>query len=397
MSTLKKLAGGVATTALILGMASAVHAQETTSAIGGQVLDENSAPVANATVVVTHVPSGTRSTVVTDAAGSFQARGLRVGGPFQVSVTAAEFETETVADVFTQIGETTDVPVSLYTAGAVEAVVVTASRAARNTGVQTTLDQERIEGVVSVTRDIRDLARRNPLVSQNSRGDGGISIAGSNPRTNRIAIDGVQAQDDYGLNTGGTPVRRGPVSLDAIEQFSVIAVPVDVENGDFSGGALDVVLRSGGNELEGSLFVNYLNDGLVQDSFRGQRRRRASPSRTTAPSSRAHPRGRAVLRAVPRAVRVLHATATGPRREGFPTTSSGDQARRSIRVGIFETNYATDFEVGTIPALAPILDEPSTRPSSMEHQRQHRATLSYRYSALRGVQPCGTHHQRVAS
>ena len=105
----------------------------------------------------------------------------------------------------------------------VEELVITGTRdvTADNSGIQSTLSRVDVDQVVSVTRDVRDLARRNALVSQNARGDSGISIAGSNPRTNRITIDGTQAQDDFGLNTGGLPTRRGPVSLDAIEQFSV--------------------------------------------------------------------------------------------------------------------------------------------------------------------------------
>ena len=98
---------------------------------------------------------------------------------------------------------------------------------------------------------------------RNGVNGGGISIAGSNPRYNRVAVDGVSAQDQFGLNQGGLTTARGPVNLDAIEQFSVAAVPTDVENGDFIGGALNLALRSGGNTPHGALFYNYLNDGLV--------------------------------------------------------------------------------------------------------------------------------------
>mgnify|MGYP006168548581 CR=1 FL=1 len=56
-------------------------------------------------------------------------------------------------------------------------------------------------------RDQITLRGQNTSIG-NPEADGGISIAGSNPRTNRISIDGVQAQDDFGLNTGGLPTRR---------------------------------------------------------------------------------------------------------------------------------------------------------------------------------------------
>src|SRR4029079_16960829 len=64
---------------------------------------------------------------------------------------------------------------------------------------------------------------------------------------------------------------RGPVTLDAIEQFAVAAVPTDVENGDFIGGALNLVLKSGTNSFHGTAFVNYLNEGFVGKHISGLR------------------------------------------------------------------------------------------------------------------------------
>ncbi|MDP1640927.1 MAG: TonB-dependent receptor, partial [Phenylobacterium sp.] len=267
MTSMKRLAGGAALTALVCAMGSAVYAQETTAAIRGDVITEAGAPVGNATITVVHTPSNTRSVTTSNAQGVFDARGLRVGGPYTITVVAPGYGQRTQENVFLTLGETTRLSFDLFSE--VSELVVTATPGEASTGVRRVLDETAIESVVSVTRDIRDLARRSPLVTQNTRGDGGISIAGSNPRNNRITIDGAQAQDDFGLNTGGTPTRRGPISLDAVEQFTVDAVPVDVENGDFSGGALDVVLKSGGNDFSGSLFVNYLNDGMVGRSIRG--------------------------------------------------------------------------------------------------------------------------------
>jgi outer membrane receptor for ferrienterochelin and colicin len=383
MITLKKLACGVASSALLLAAGTAAFAQETTSAIRGAVVDDAGQPVGAAEVTIIHVPSGTRSVVQTDDSGAFDARGLRVGGPYTVTVQAAEYEPETLSGLNLTVGETTRVNLDLTVAGTVDAVVVTAQRdpTAENSGTVTVLDRDRIEGVTSVTRDIRDLARRNPLVSQNTRGDQGISIAGSNPRQNRIAIDGVQAQDDYGLNTGGTPIRRGPVSLDAIEQFSVIAVPVDVENGDFTGGSLDVVLRSGGNEIEGSLFVNYLNDGLVGDSLRGARRA-TQITQTNYGAFVSGPiiRDRLFFALSYESYESADQTATGPTGEGFPNSVVGVTRAdiENVRT-LFDTNYATDFDIGDVTRSEPIIDEKYTAKLDWNITDSHRASLTYRY------------------
>lgn len=76
----KRLASGVALAALACAMSTAAYAQETTSAVRGQVTGDTG-PVANATVVITHTPSGTRSLTSSGSDGVFDARGLRVGGP----------------------------------------------------------------------------------------------------------------------------------------------------------------------------------------------------------------------------------------------------------------------------------------------------------------------------
>jgi outer membrane receptor for ferrienterochelin and colicin len=386
MLTLKKLAGGVATTALIMAMAGAAAAQETTSAIRGAVTDAGGAPVAGARVTILHTPSGTRSTTSTDDSGNFDARGLRVGGPYQITVEGTGFEPETLEGVNLTLGETARLNFDVAGADEVEAVVVTAARVtdptADNSGVASTLAREDIEQVVSVNRDIRDLARRNLLVSQNTRGDGGISIAGSNPRNNRITIDGAQAQDEFGLNTGGLPTQRGPVSLEAIEQFTVDAVPIDVENGNFSGGALNLVLRSGGNNFKGALFLNYLNDGLVGDSIRD--RPVGQPiSQENYGGFLSGPliRDKLFFAVSYEFYESVTRTATGPTGSGFANDIRGvTQADIDRVVGIFDASYASDFNPGEIVRTTPVLDEKYTVKLDYNINDNHRASFTARYA-----------------
>ena len=86
----------------------------------------------------------------------------------------------------------------------------------------------------------------------------------------RFSVDGVQFTDDFGLNNGGLPTSRGPVPFDAIEQFSVKIAPYDITEGDFQGGAINVVLRSGGNDFSGSAFFTYTDEKLTGDRTRGR-------------------------------------------------------------------------------------------------------------------------------
>jgi outer membrane receptor for ferrienterochelin and colicin len=384
MMSMRRLAHGAALAALACGMATAAYAQETTSAIRGQLSGDNGAPVANATVTVVHTPSGTRLVTRSGSDGVFDARGLRVGGPYTISVTAPGYEDESVSGVNLTQAETLRLNLDLFAANAVDEVVVTAARnpEAGNAGVSSTLSRETIQTVVTVTRDIRDLARRNLLTSANSQADGGISIAGSNPKLNRITIDGASVQDDFGLNSGGLPTLRGPVSIDAVEQFTVQAVPVDVENGDFQGGAIDIVLRSGTNDFRGSAFVNYLNDGLFGEKLKGVSVPQAI-SQTNYGGFLAGPilKDTLFFAVSYEKYKSAGAVPTGPTGAGFPNSIRGvTQATIDQVVGILNNTYATDFDAGGIPRTTPILDEKYSGKLDWNISDRHRASFTYRYS-----------------
>ncbi|WCT75354.1 TonB-dependent receptor [Sphingomonas naphthae] len=257
---MRKLFVGCAMAALAT---SAAYAQETTSSIRGSV-DAAGAPVANATVKVTHVPSGTTTTTVTSSDGSFSASGLRIGGPFTVEVTASGYPTTSVTDIQLTAGQPMRLPISMESGG--QDIVVTAARSGaveQSTGPLTSLGRQQIAGVATVNRDIRDIARRDPFVTIDQTNSRAIEIAGQNGRLNKFSVDGVNFSDNFGLNNGGLPTNRGPVPIDAIEQLSVKVAPYDVSEGNFQGGAINVVLRSGANNFHGSAFYTYSDDGML--------------------------------------------------------------------------------------------------------------------------------------
>ena len=257
---------GVASIALVA--AAPALAQETTSSVRGTVTSAG-APVADAQVDVIHEASGTTASVTSNGDGSFSVNGLRVGGPFTVKVTAGGFEDSQVTDVYLSAGQPLRVNVALE---AMKEIVVTASRGTvleTSTGPLTAMGREEIEGVASINRDIRDLARRDPLVSVDLSNSRAMEVAGNNGRLNRFSVDGVQMSDDFGLNNGGLPTSRGPVPLDAVEQFSVKVAPFDISEGDFQGGAINVVLRSGTNKFKGSAFYSYSDENLTGSKTRG--------------------------------------------------------------------------------------------------------------------------------
>lgn len=263
------LAASVAAISFAATMAAPAYAQETTAAVRGSI-NSASGPVVGASVQVTHEPSGTVFRTTTNTDGSFAANGLRIGGPFTVLIEADGFESASVSDLFLEAGTPFRLPVTLEEQAA---IVVTASAVSgtleTSTGPITALGREEIEGVASINRDVRDLARRDPFANIDLSNSRTIEIAGQNGRLNRFSVDGVGFGDDFGLNNGGLPTNRGPVPLDAIEQFSVKVAPFDITEGNFQGGSINVVLRSGGNKFRGGAFFSYTDDSLTGDSTRG--------------------------------------------------------------------------------------------------------------------------------
>lgn len=391
MSMFNRLAGGSALAVLAAALVApvAVVAQETTAVVRGEITGAGAA-LSGATVVVTHVPSGTRSTARTNAAGQFIASGLRVGGPYTVDVAASNFRSATVSDLFVLAGEPFTLALDLEAATReVQTVVVTGQRvgtAAADGASTTNLRRDAIVGVVAINRDIRELARRSALASQNSRGDGGISIAGSNPRTNRITIDGTASQDDFGLNTGGLPTRRGPVSIDAVQQFSISATPYDARNGGFLGGAIDVVLRAGDNNFGGSAFVNFIDDGLTGDRVAGVRISNQVEQTNWGATLRGPIlKDRLFFALSYETYESVDGTSTGPAGLGFANTIAGPNGPMTLAdisavTNVFTNVYRSDFAFGSIPATKPITDEKITARFDWNITDDHRAQFTYRKS-----------------
>jgi hypothetical protein len=73
----------------------------------------------------------------------------------------------------------------------------------------------------------------------------------------------VPITDNFGLNPDGLPSRRSPIPLDAIGQFQTKVAPYDVREGNFQGGVVNVILKSGTNEFHGTGFYSYSADELA--------------------------------------------------------------------------------------------------------------------------------------
>ncbi|HMA99110.1 MAG TPA: carboxypeptidase-like regulatory domain-containing protein, partial [Wenzhouxiangella sp.] len=92
-------------------------AQLTSSNLRGQVVNSDGSPVAEASVQILHVPSGTVSQAIASSTGQFFQSGLRVGGPYQLTITREGFEPTIVEDLFLDPGSQDPIRVALDRTG----------------------------------------------------------------------------------------------------------------------------------------------------------------------------------------------------------------------------------------------------------------------------------------
>ncbi len=263
---------GFARTAIGLAVAAVVApalAQNTTASVAGRIVGADGKPVAGATVTVLHVDSRTASNLTTDAEGRYSARGLRVGGPYTVTVTKGSL-TQRRDNVFFSLADTTTLDIALSSSS--QSITVTGSgvsgridSSAMGTGTQ--LSSRDLEGYASISRNLQDYARLDPRLSQTDKERGEISAAGQNTRYNSITIDGVTISDTFGLESNNLPTAKQPISIDAIQSVQVNLSNYDVTQKGYTGANINAVTKSGTNELKGSVYYAFRNDSLVGDRF----------------------------------------------------------------------------------------------------------------------------------
>lgn len=263
---------------LIVALAAApAFAQSTSAGVGGQVTGAGGQPVAGAEVTIVHTESGTVSRATTDASGRYNARGLRVGGPYTITVTKAGEGTKTEDNVYLNLNQVNTVNAAL-TGDMTTLATVTATAigggsevfSANKMGTGTNVTRESIEALPSANRNMQDYIRLDPRIAQTSKADGAISAGGQNTRYNAIRIDGIGAGDPFGLEPNNFPTERQPVSMDAIQEINIDLANYDTTIFGGTGAVINAVTRSGTNNYSGTVYYTFRDKDWVREDLRGQ-------------------------------------------------------------------------------------------------------------------------------
>ncbi len=237
-------------------------------AIEGWVFDSSGGALGGAQVTAKNQQTAGVRTAATDEHGYFRVSDVPVG-LYSLQVALDGFAAFEQKDITVNLGATLRVDAHLALATQVQQITVTNQAPLINPSdisITNSVGRERIEESPVRTRNALDFVLLEPnVVSTATQGTAaastglsasGFSFGGMRPSSNRIAIDGVENDDEF---SGGS---RTELSPEIVQEFQIVNNGISAEFGGASGGAVNVVTRSGANAMHGDAFVFLQNGGL---------------------------------------------------------------------------------------------------------------------------------------
>jgi carboxypeptidase family protein/TonB-dependent receptor-like protein len=262
------------TLAMVLGAlflsagAPAVLAQVDRAELEGTVSDPSGRVVAGAAVKVLAIDTGLAAEQPTNPKGYYRFPGLAVGR-YSVTVTAEGFKTKVIKEVDLQVGQTRTLDAGLEVGAKTETVDVnelTGPTDRTSAEASTVIRSDQILDLPNNGRDWASFTLLAPFAQDDGGGDQRtIRFAGRARDDNNFSFDGVDAG---GIQEQAQKSQtRLQISQDAVEEYRVNSALYDAEYGTQAGGQVDVVTKSGTNNLHGSLFGYFRNSVFDARNF----------------------------------------------------------------------------------------------------------------------------------
>src|SRR6266478_756643 len=259
---------------LVLTFAAGGAAQVNTATLSGTVTDPQGLAVRGAKVTVTNAATGAVRTIVVDDEGRYSLIGLPPGR-YKMSVDGGgNFGLFQNDSVVVTVGEDATFNPRLELRGMTQTVTVTTETApieTSKTEVSQTVEQRRIENLPINGRGYINFTLTN---SQTTRDvsptigpapNSGLNINGARARSNMVSVDGADAVDN---SVNGI---RATVSQEAVQEFQLILSNYNAEYGRATGGVVNIVTKSGANEIHGDIFGYFRNKAFQsRNAFSGQ-------------------------------------------------------------------------------------------------------------------------------
>ena len=258
----------LATTCAFL-MAGAGFAQTINGTIGGTISDVAGDPIPGATVTATNQETGIDRALITDANGYYSAKALQVG-TYTVSAELAGMQTTQQIDISVLVGQIKDVHLTLEIESSSEVITVTSEAPiieVSRSGAANYIDEVQIESLPTVGRDFTDFAILTPGVQRDSQ-RGFLTISGQRGMYSGLSVDGADNKSTFfGYGRGGEATENDGliIAQDTVRQFQVVTNGFSPEYGRHGGAFINVVTKSGTNEMKGSAFAFFRDDSMAED------------------------------------------------------------------------------------------------------------------------------------
>jgi hypothetical protein len=257
---------------LVLALTAAAQTQITTGTIQGSVTDANGAVMPGANVEIKNLDTNLSRTLTTDDGGRFVALALSPGR-YSVTVSKTGFATAVAEHVDLTVGQALNLPVAMKVSGVEERVTITSTPVVDTvkTESSTTLNETAVNTTPILGRKFEDLLTLTPGVSVVQGPDGDeITFSGQRGVFNNVSLDGGDYNNGFfGEQLGGQRAAID-IPLDAVKEFQVVATGATAEFGRTAGGIINVISKSGTNDIHGSLFYFQRLEALTANASDGK-------------------------------------------------------------------------------------------------------------------------------
>ncbi len=244
------------------------QATATTGQIEGTLADESGAALPGVSITARNVDTGFERTATSDATGLYRLNLLPLGA-YDLTAQLQGFAGVKRGGLRLQVGETLTVPIALKVAAVEETVTVTADAPAvevTRSLSATTVNEAAISSLPINGRRFQDFVLLTPgAVVENQRG--GTAISGQRGINSSYAIDGASYDNPFfgGIKGGERSNLAYTISQEAIQEFQVSNAGYSAEFGRSGGGVVNAVTKTGTNDIHGSAFWYFRNEGLQAD------------------------------------------------------------------------------------------------------------------------------------
>jgi hypothetical protein len=247
--------------------------QITSGNIQGTVVDENGGAVVDASVEARNLDTGSSRAVMADSEGRFAFLSLPPGR-YTITISKTGFATISQTGVTLTVGQSMVLPVTMKVSATQEKIEVSATPEAVDTistSSSSTLDETAVSETPILGRKFEDLLTLTPGVSIVQGPDGDeINFNGQRGIFNNISLDGGDYNNGFfGEQMGGQRAAID-ITLDAVKEFQVVASGANAEFGRTAGGVVNVITKSGTNDVHGSVFYYQRLEALTSATSDGK-------------------------------------------------------------------------------------------------------------------------------